>query len=135
MHGFKYYTLIRSILSNRTVTRIISDCYIREYYKPGLFELDPGTHMTRRKSDPFDPDIRIDPTRLQRWYVTLSLPWYIANSTGMLNIISQLYHMNNVPCIRRPFARNRRPCSWCVRTMHGIPSQAFTVPGSGRLGP
>ena len=34
----KYFTLIRSILSNRTVNRIISDCYIREYYKP---ELDP----------------------------------------------------------------------------------------------
>ena len=60
--------LIRSILSNRTATSVISDCYIREYYKSGLFELDPATRMTRRKSDPFDLDIRIDPTRLQRWY-------------------------------------------------------------------
>ena len=53
------------MLSNRIVTNITCDCYIREYYKPGLFELDLATCMTRRKSDPFDPYIRIDPTRLQ----------------------------------------------------------------------
>ena len=68
---------IRSILSNRTVTSIISDCYIREYYKPGLFELDPVTRMTRRKSDPFDPDIRIDPTRLQRCAILMLCANYV----------------------------------------------------------
>ena len=33
--------------------------------QPKFFELDPVTHMTQRKSNPFDPDIRIDPIRLQ----------------------------------------------------------------------
>ena len=55
-----YYQLI---LSNRTV--IIYDCYIREYYKLGFFELDQLAHMTWRKSDTSDSDMWIYPTQFQ----------------------------------------------------------------------
>ena len=38
--------------------------------------------MTRRKSDPFDPDIRIDPTRLQRSLAGQTLFLGIARAEG-----------------------------------------------------
>ena len=35
---------------DRTIIGITCDCYIREYYKPGLLSSDSVTRMTRRKS-------------------------------------------------------------------------------------
>ena len=37
--------------------------YIKEHYKPGIFELDPVTRMTRRKSDPSELDMPHIPIR------------------------------------------------------------------------
>ena len=37
-------------LSNKTITSIICDCYIREYYEPQTFELD----LQKRKSSNLD---------------------------------------------------------------------------------
>ena len=51
--------LVKLILSNRTFTSIICDCYIREYYNPGqsrFFEQHGDPH----DPDPFDLDMWID---------------------------------------------------------------------------
>ena len=46
--------------------------------------------MTRRKSDPFDPDIRIDPTRLQRWYVCMYVCMYVCTCV-QVTVLKYMY--------------------------------------------
>ena len=55
------YSLIEQSLV-LLVTAILECITIR------IFELDLATQMTRRKSDPFDPDMRIDLTQFQPWF-------------------------------------------------------------------
>ena len=61
---FDQYSLIEQSLV-LFVTAILES--ILNPGQSGFFKVDPATHMTWRKSDPFDPDMWIDPTRLQRW--------------------------------------------------------------------
>ena len=61
-----YTITLRLMLSNRTVIKIIFMTAILESIiilcQSGYFDFDTG------KGDQFDPDVRINPTWLQRWY-------------------------------------------------------------------
>ena len=44
-HAYSFSSKYRYSLIEQSLV-FICDCYIREYYKPGIFELDPATQMT-----------------------------------------------------------------------------------------